>query len=366
MKLLYVVPQPPAAQGGAADRCTLGAVRALVRQGIDVRVLAAQAAFTPDFARPDLPHLDVVPVGEASGWTGRIDSVVRPGTALARSAFGEHVRAAAQEGVDAVQLDQIETGRILDRSGSGMPPSVLSVHYRAAFDRPFGPPWRRPFRHVLELHRAERAAISEQRWLTANTTRVADSLRRLAARADVRVIPLTLDADDYVVGPAPKGAPTAGMIGNAQWPPTAAAFDRLTHQVWPRVFGRVPNAELAIAGRGTGNEVPDASAFLRGLHVLLYPVERGSGMKVKVLEALALGIPVVTTREGAEGVPPSDGVIVASADADIAASAARILADPAERAQRSAAARATFDNSLSPAVVGELLVALYEEMIAAG
>ena len=134
--------------------------------------------------------------------------------------------------------------------------------------------------------------------------------------------------------------------------------------MWPRVAATVSGARLALAGRGTPyGEVDDATRFLHGLHVLVYPVERGSGMKVKTLEALAAGVPVVTTPEGAEGVPPSDGVLVAIEDAELAAHTARLLSDPGERAQRAAAARRTFDEHLSPPVAGAALAALYERML---
>jgi glycosyltransferase involved in cell wall biosynthesis len=364
VKVLFVAPQPPAAQGGASDRCALGAIRALQLHGVEPLVVAAHLPFTAQYALPDLPHLEVIAQAAPSGWRGRIGSLRHPGGSLATGAFAERVRelaSSSSEGIDVVHLDQTETAPAFTNAS---PPSVLAVQYRAALDRPYGLPWRRQFRHVLELQRAERRGVRNRQWLIANTTRIADTLRRLAPDADVRVIPLTLDTTDYVPAPPPRDAPpTAGMIGSAHWAPTAAAFDRLTHIVWPRVHALVPNAELALAGRGTAHEVADAAAFLRGLHVLLYPVERGSGMKVKTLEALALGVPVVTTPEGAEGMPSTDGIVIASSDAELATNAARILADPSERAQRSAAARASFDAHLAPAVVGGELVAVYEAML---
>jgi hypothetical protein len=369
VRALVVVPQPPAAQGGAADRCTVGLVRALREGGVNVRVLAAHYASMPSYERADVGACEVVEVHAPSGWQGRVASVRRPVGALSAGAFAERVRDVARH-VDVVHLEQVETAGVqLSPSPSPSPPgppSVAHLHYRAALDRRFGPPWRRQFRQVLELTRAERAAAHRHRWLLANTPRVADTLRRLAPRAEVTVVPLTLDPDAYLAGGPPSPTPTAGLIGTGSWAPTAAAFDRLVHRVWPLVSPAVPGAELALAGRGTGyGEVDDATSFLRRLHVLVYPVERGSGMKVKTLEALALGVPVVTTPEGAEGVPPSDGVLVATDDAALAAHTARLLGDPEERRQRSAAARRTFDDHLSPAVVGPALADLYGRMVVA-
>jgi glycosyltransferase involved in cell wall biosynthesis len=136
----------------------------------------------------------------------------------------------------------------------------------------------------------------------------------------------------------------------------------------------VPGARLVVAGRGTDRlaiagtgidvlgEVPSAVDVLRTLSVLVYPVGRGSGMKVKVLEALALGVPVVTTTDGAEGIGATDGVVVADGEDDLLRATCAILRDPDERAQRSRAARAHFDAVLSPAPATAPLADLYRRM----
>lgn len=360
MRALVVVPQPPAAQGGAADRCTVGLVRGLVAGGVDVRVLAAHFTFTPSYPPAGVgAPVEVIDVEGEGAWRHRARSFARPVGALADGAFAARVRELARE-VDVVHLEQIETAATY-----ASPATVAHLHYRAALDRPFGPPWRRQFRQVLEFTRAERAAARRHRWLLANSARVAGSLRRLSPGADVTVVPLTLDPAAYEPSPPPRAQPpTAGLIGTGTWPPTARAFERLVDRVWPRVAAALPDARLSLAGRGTPyGEVDDATRFLQGLHVLVYPVERGSGMKVKTLEALAAGVPVVTTPEGAEGVPASEGVLVATDDDGLAAHTVRLLSDPAERAQRADAARRTFDEHLSPPVAGAALAALYERMV---
>ncbi|MEA3077049.1 MAG: polysaccharide biosynthesis protein PslH [Actinomycetota bacterium] len=370
MKTLLVLPQPPAAEGGAADRCSLGLIRGLESHGVDVQVIAAHFSFTPSYDLPTVDRLDIVQVETAGSWRQRLDNLVRPHGDLGRGGFAERVREAAAA-ADVLHLEQIETAAGLTPLGSQ--PSVAHLHYRAAFDQAPGPPWRRHYRQVMAFVRAERRAANAHRWLLANSPRVADSLREVAPHAEIVVAPLTLDGARYTPASTRPDAPTAGLIGNGRWAPTAAALDRLVGRVWPDVVARVPAAQLLIAGRATEvratedgvvrvGEVPSATAFLRGLDVLVFPVVRGSGMKVKVLEASALGVPVVTTPEGAEGLPPSDGVIVATDDRDLAEATSRILLDPAERRQRAEAARATFDRFLAPGPATEPIVELYRRM----
>lgn len=82
-------------------------------------------------------------------------------------------------------------------------------------------------------------------------------------------------------------------------------------------------------------------------------------MKVKVLEAMASGVPVVTTRIGAEGIAPNDGVVVAGAGSELDRAAAQILRDPDEQRQRGEAALACFAERYAPRPATEPLLALY-------
>ena len=84
---------------------------------------------------------------------------------------------------------------------------------------------------------------------------------------------------------------------------------------------------------------------------------------MKVLEALATGVPVVTTAAGAEGVDGGDGIVVAEEDDAIAAATARLLADEEERASRGRAARQAFLDRYAPGPATEPLLDLYESML---
>jgi glycosyltransferase involved in cell wall biosynthesis len=253
-------------------------------------------------------------------------------------------------------------------------PALLHVHYLIEEDQSSPRPWNREFRRYVEFVLAERAATRRHRQLVASSPRVADELRKRARRSRVVVAPLSLDPDAYLEASL-DGPPTAGIIGTASWPPTEAAVRRLVEQVWPPVRRSVPDARLLVAGRGMSElfgsvdvpgvsvvgEVPSAQAFLRGLSMLLYPLERGSGMKVKVLESIACGLPVVTTPLGAEGIAV-DGVTIRSDDRSLAGAAIELLSDPAARREQGAAARASFLAGYTPAVATKPLVELYGEL----
>lgn len=376
MKVLLVLTQPPLPEGGAPGRCAVGLIRGLVAHGVEVSALAARQHFAASGDPPsDLP-VDVVPVEpEPPGWVARLNRLRRPRGELGRGEFGARVREAAAR-ADVLHLEETETAWCDEGVAT---PSLVHIHFLMRRDRSLGRPWTSDFRLLVEHSLAERAAVRRHRRLAASSPAVAAELRAAAPRAEVVVAPLSLDPAYYEPASL-DGPPVAGIVGTAAWPPTAEAMVRLVEGVWPRVRRSSPDARLVVAGRGTSRlptlrprpgveiagEIASAAEFLRGLSVLLYPLERGSGMKVKVLEAIASGVPVVTTHAGAEGIEGGDGVVVAESDGELAAAAARILADPAERRERGAAARRAFLERYAPEPATRPLVELYRRMAEAG
>jgi glycosyltransferase involved in cell wall biosynthesis len=356
VKALVVLTQPPLPEGGAPGRTAIGLLRGLMGHGVEVRAIAARRGFSvPGEVPADLP-VEVVDVEPPGPFRARLQRVTKPLGELS-GAFAERVQVAAAD-ADLVHLEETETlwcDEGIDK------PSLVHLHYLARLDRGFGAPWSKQFREVLDATRAERAAVRRHRHVVASSPVVAAQLR-----GEVVVAPLSLDPALY--RPAPlDGPPTAGLIGTAAWPPTAAALRVLLYDVWPRV--RAPEAELVIAGRGTDRfggigEVDSARELFQRFSLLLFPLPRGSGMKVKTLEAMASGVPVVTTPSGAEGIAPSDGVIVETEPERLAAAASELLTDESARRERGAAARADFERSYAPGPATAPLVELYERMLA--
>jgi glycosyltransferase involved in cell wall biosynthesis len=354
VKALVVLTQPPLPEGGAPGRTAIGLLRGLLSHGVEVQAIAARRGFSvPGDVPADLP-VEVVDVQPPGSVQARLQRISRPLGELAGT-FAERVRAAAQD-ADLVHLEETETvwcDQGIDK------PSLVHLHYLTRLDRGLGAPWSKQFREVLDATRAERAAVRRHRYLVASSPVVAAELGR-----DVVVAPLSLDPGLYRSAPL-DGPPTAGLIGTAAWPPTAAALRVLLEDVWPRV--RVPEAELVIAGRGTQQfggqgEVDSARDLFQRFSLLLFPLPRGSGMKVKTLEAMASGVPVVTTPAGAEGIEPSDGVIVETEPERLAAAARELLTDEGARRERGAAARNTFEKNYSPGPATEPLVELYRRL----
>ena len=99
--------------------------------------------------------------------------------------------------------------------------------------------------------------------------------------------------------------------------------------------------------------------------VFICPILSGSGVRVKLLEAFAAGIPVVSTVVGAEGLTEQHGEICALADdpSDFATKTLALLDDPATAAQMAARARAEVVSNWDMAVITRRLVGTYRDAV---
>jgi glycosyltransferase involved in cell wall biosynthesis len=116
--------------------------------------------------------------------------------------------------------------------------------------------------------------------------------------------------------------PTVLFVGTFKWLPNIDAVEYLVTSIWPGIKAKIPRARLWIVGHSPNQRVlqfatsPDITvtaniedirdAYGRA-HVLLAPIRSGKGTRYKVLEAMAAGTPVVTTKLGAEGLSVTPG-----------------------------------------------------------
>lgn len=232
---------------------------------------------------------------------------------------------------------------VVDRPGR---PALLTVHYDVGLDRrALGNQRPRGERTLATVQnwRAQRRAVRRSPCTVALSQRVA----RAAGVRDV--VPATLPVPDR---PLPLvEQPRALLLADWTWAPNQASLRALL-DMWPQVRARVPGARLLVAGRGSARlgtvagvdvlgEVARTVDAMSEAAVLAFPCPPSSGPKMKVLDAVLAGLPVVTTPAGVEGLSVADGSVVTAALEDFAAALADTLADPARRAAMAASAQAS-------------------------
>jgi hypothetical protein len=211
----------------------------------------------------------------------------------------------------------------------------------------------------------ERQASAGADVAVAITEEEAPLLRRLAGSAEVVVLPnvQTARADE-----PPPLASRSGLlfVGSFTHTPNVDAVETLARHVMPRLWERQAELVLSVAGRGLEpggwdgrvhvlGFVDDLDTLADRAAALVAPLRFGAGLKGKIGYALARGLPVVTTRVGAEGFAREDGMLVVP-DGDWDAFAARtldLLDDPALWAATSVAGIALTRAEYSPDVLAE-------------
>jgi glycosyltransferase involved in cell wall biosynthesis len=151
----------------------------------------------------------------------------------------------------------------------------------------------------------------------------------------------------------PAATPVLGFHGAMDSTVNEAAAIALVDEVLPLVRTRHPDATALLIGRDPPPSlrrrasaavevtgwVEDVRARLADVAVYVAPLTDGFGIKNKVLEAMAAGLPVVATTRGVAGIGPGDGVLLAETVPELAEGVVALLDDPGRRAQLGAAGR---------------------------
>ncbi len=263
--------------------------------------------------------------------------------------------------VDVVYFDHLGMARYLAEARAERPACrvVLDQHnVESDFFKQFSDRQKGPKKLVAQAeHRA--SVRFEKEALQAADAVVAisgEDARHFDALAGIHahVVPMVLPFERKERPRPPGGTLNFCYVGNLRWHPNVAGLDWFCREVWPKIRARVPDATFEIAGVGLKPDatgvlpVPEAwkvpgvttVGFLEDLEPLyarslamLAPVFGGSGVRVKMLEGFRAGMPVVTTPDGAFGLPLTDGkeALVAGDPEGFAERVAKLVDDEALR-----------------------------------
>lgn len=274
-----------------------------------------------------------------------------------------------KKGYDVLHLEHLWTGWM----GMGVARSLLNIHHLEIVDwedRTNLSLYER--KALFQMWRGTRQILRGTSYVRAFTERLRAKTLELAPASRCWVVPFALDSSLYPMQPMAV-EPVVGMIGSMHWLPSRAAAERLLCRIWPLIKRSRPDARLLICGwnarRYLNRFLPladvqleenlaDPVEFFRRVAVMVYAPLKGSGMKIKVMESMAYGAPVVTNGEGAEGLDCAnrEECFVEEDDHALAERAVELLGDGDLRNRMRSRARALIEGRYSPKrVVGQLL-----------
>lgn len=193
-----------------------------------------------------------------------------------------------------------------------------------------------------------------------------DDFAQLGCTRPMHVAPCGVTLPALEVTPEPM---LVGFIGALDYRPNQEAVRWILDELWPRVLAREPKALLEIAGSAPPDslrarvraDITDASAFTQRLSVFIAPLFAGSGMRIKVLEAMSLAKPIVATTLGAGGID-AEHILIADDAESFADAVVRLLRDPAAASLLGANARKRAAERYDNHAIARDLLSFYETL----
>lgn len=243
--------------------------------------------------------------------------------------------------------------------------------------------WPAPLRGLARLDQArarrwERLALSQAQAVVAVTQADARALGALSGRP-THVVPNGVDTRAFAQVQPDAASHTVLFVGNYEYAPNVDAVAWALSAIWPLVWQQMPQARFRVCGHGLPaawrqrftdpridwqGYVPDLTAVQARSAAFLAPLRSGGGSKLKVLEAMAAGLPLVSTTEGLSGLGAQAGVHAWVADEPqaLARGIVHTLSDPDGAQAMGQAARAHVSAHFDWALSASALEAVYASL----
>ncbi|MGP0174587.1 glycosyltransferase family 4 protein [Pseudomonas sp. NCHU5208] len=395
MRVLWIVPYLPwpTTSGGKTRQYQL--LRALAARGHRITLLVQSKTALDDECRqhlePLLERLIVLPRRNLRSPLTLLAALFAPWPLLAsvnglsgalRERFDSLL---AEGGWDVVQVEHSygfqPLAGPLARRGQ---PFVLTEHNlesalgAATYDR--FPAWLTPFVCYDQWRSRcwERRVFDQAGHVVAVTEADAQAMRRLTD-TPVAVVVNGVDCQAFAQVQAATGSQRILFVGNYEYAPNCDAVQWALDEILPRLWQACPQARFVVAGHalpqawaqrwpdpriewlGFAADLPSVQA---GCAAFLAPLRHGGGSKLKVIEALAAGLPVVSTAQGVSGlaVEARRDYLAGETAAELAAALAEVLADAEQAAALAANGRAYVRREHDWAGAAERLEAVYRQI----
>ena len=232
-----------------------------------------------------------------------------------------------------------------------------------------------------KMRRLERKMCGRFTQLIAVSETDAEILQKACKIENVEEIPNGVDADFFHCTPGETEPDSLVWVGGMGGPYNRDAVDYFLEDIFPKIYARCPQIKVTIVGDSPSpalqqyqarypqnifmtGYVDDVRPYMQRASVFIAPMRCGSGTKVKVLNAMAMGKAIVASAVGAEGIKVESGqdLIIAEAPQEFADQVLRLLKNPARLRQLGANARQVVERHYDWRVIYSKMDALYDEV----
>lgn len=239
---------------------------------------------------------------------------------------------------------------------------IWERHYRVTRN----PLWKAIcWREYRKMERLERSYLNRADLVLAVSEFDRNYFSKLISPAKIEVVPTGVDVDYFQPAPGAELPNRLVFSGSMDWMANEDGITFFIAEILPRIREAVPAVQLEIIGRSPSaalralaaktpgvsvtGRVDDIRPYVHRGAVYVVPLRVGSGTRLKIFEAMAMGKAVVSTSIGAEGLPVEQGknIILADAPAEFAQQVVRLLNDASERSMLGSASRLLVEQNYS-------------------
>jgi polysaccharide biosynthesis protein PslH len=375
MRVLYLTPGVPADGIVGGPMGSLYNILQFARAGHDVTALCLVPKDCPDTEAREASRLATVRVVRGAGSkspasyaANLLDPLPWPIRRYASSDYRRMIRGAFGDGdFDLVLFNSLHSATALPlvRKLTRAPCVLFQHNVQTTIMRLFASVQRNPLGRAYAELQWRKMLTFERRalgWFDLVLTFSEVDRRDLAALCPgtaIRSVPLKLDLTRFAPGAGPADDPSDVLfVAYFGWAPNEDSLRWFIEDIFPLLLARRPGTTLDIVGAGAPDwvraldgrdgairfrgRVDDVAPYYRGARVVVVPLRIGSGVRVKIVQAMAAKAAIVTTAKGCEGLDVRSGehLVVADSPGEFAAATACLLDDPARRRRLGEQARA--------------------------
>lgn len=171
------------------------------------------------------------------------------------------------------------------------------------------------------LKKYEAEVINQVDGIAAITQDDKYTFKEMGCKKPIEVFPVGIDTTKYLVSKQKPEFPSIFHLGSMDWGPNIEGIEWFLAEVWPGLTQEFPSLKFYIAGRKMPEwlkdlklknvivepDVPSAVDFINSKAIMVVPMLSGGGMRVKIIEGMALGKTIISTSVGAEGIDWNEG-----------------------------------------------------------
>lgn len=229
---------------------------------------------------------------------------------------------------------------------------------------------------AVRLKTYEQKTLNSLDALVALTQEDADFFAQSGFTGKIHIAPHGIDIEDFDATVQPTGNPDVFHLGSMDWIPNQEAMRWFLEEIWPLVVQQHPDVKFHLAGKKIppafaqyaspnvviDGEVPNAISYMQQHHIMVVPLLSGSGIRIKILEGMALGKPIVATPRAAAGIhfAVNENILIGTQPAEVAQHIIHLLQQNTLRTQLGQNARTLIETKYDNKVVCQQIIKFYK------